>query len=270
MPKTFYSIALPQTSLEFIGIVYKSRSDPEVHVYIGNPTIQQRPCVHIGVDEKTHEANLYALDYAATCNIERNMPGGKEGTIPMLHGAIQLARHVDPQLKRLTFTDNSGFYPKPHQHVILSDWSILQYGQTWYERALHPYPMHPQNKKDRSLVNEYRDILQDYERFEPEMRKDRDYNRSHSWNEYFQMKKQSHTDDSFLVYNQDMLPIMRRLFKLPTLYGITWRANITSYISDPFFTIRPLSKNTHKGFKVFWGGRRNIGQGPWDSLGKYE
>ena len=131
MPRHIYRLNIVHTSLEFIGIVAKSSSDHETHVYIGNPYIAQRPCVHIGVDLQTHESNLYALDYASTCTIDKNMTGGKDGTIPMLHAALQLAKLVDPKLKKLTFTDNSGFYPGPHQHVCLSDWHTIFALRSW-------------------------------------------------------------------------------------------------------------------------------------------
>ena len=106
-------------------------------------------------------------------------------------------------------------------------------------------------------------------KYAQKMKSDRDYNRSSSWNEYFQIKKQQHPNDSFAVYNQSMLEFMR-LARLPTLYGITWQANLQHYNPDPLFTIQSLPKSTKKDFAVFYGGRHEIGKGPWDLLGKYE
>jgi len=112
--------------------------------------------------------------------------------------------------------------------------------------------------EDQKLVKKYDRILNPnrYAQYRELMQHDEVYQSSSSWHEYFS-KKGSYTDH--------MVPMLRKVFKLPDLNGIVWEGELRDGVAITF-TIIPKPKD----MRVFGGGfQKDAFASPYDSMGDY-
>jgi hypothetical protein len=112
--------------------------------------------------------------------------------------------------------------------------------------------------EDQKLVKKYDRILNPnrYAQYRELMQHDEVYQSSSSWHEYFS-KNGSYTDH--------MVPLLRKVFKLPDLNGIVWEGELRDGVAITF-TIIPKPKD----MRVFGGGfQKDAFASPYDSMGDY-
>jgi len=251
MPKTYYS--LTSSDFSFIAVVTKSKN--ELHIHIGNPFQYKSACVHlevIGLDT----LYIHNLAHDPSCSTNKTLPKGENGTVIMLKASIEFACMLFPGVQKVRLQDNSGFYKAPFKHTVLSTRDYLLYGKTWYQRHLC---LKPVDVEDQKLVKKYDRILNParYAQYRELMQHDEVYKSSSSWHEYFS-KNGSYTDH--------MVPMLRKVFKLPDLNGIVWEGEPRRDGLATTFTTIPKPKD----MRVFWGGfQKDAFASPYDSMGDY-
>ena len=246
MPKTYYS--LTSSNLSFIAVVTKSKET--VHIHISDPS-QLHGNAHLEVMGSV--VYIHSFIHSFHTN----------GSVIMLKASIELARMLFPSVLKVRLQDNSGFYEAPFKHTVLSTRDYLLYGKTWYQRHLCPSTscLKPVDEEDQKLVKKYDRILKParYSQYanHPLLVNDEVYQSSSSWHEYF-TKNGSYTDH--------MVPMLRKVFKLPDLNGIVWEGALQRDGLAITFTTIPKPKD----MRVFWGGfGAHAPFGPYDTMGDY-
>jgi hypothetical protein len=243
-------------NLEFYAIL-----DNE-SISVGNPTVNQSPCVRIAVEEEYLE--LVSVNFRELCSLDKQMPSGENGTILMMKVAIQFAINKFPQITRIRLTDTSGFYASPNNHIDLHTQSYLLHGKTWYQKHLPSIQLTPVGDADANLLTDYNNALKTVKKYKkhPYFRDDAIFQQSSSWADYFQTRRLESQD---WLYQRVMVPIIRQVFKLPTLHGITWKGEIPQnrlILHDVLYT--KIKKPDE--MVIQWGGKQNE-LGPYDQLG---
>ena len=70
---------------------------------------------------------------------------------------LKICAEAFPDVKRVVFKDVADFHCNG-KRVLLSYYSLLLYGQTWYERHFKARPVH---KEDNETLDEFRKLLND-------------------------------------------------------------------------------------------------------------
>lgn len=248
------------SELAFYAMIHK---DPyakgDVHIYMGNPTKTNRLgryCVHLLVSG--NDLHIEAVEFDPACSIESNMKKGMLGTIPMLHGALVLAKTLYPNITTLEFTDNSSYFGKPGMHTILADRDMFLYNRTWYQAAVAPINITPTTKQGKKLFNMFLQALHKHtphscakmlkDQAAKQQTTDPDAKTVNTWSEYFMSK------DKDTMYPMMMRGIIRDVFELPSLHGLSWSGSMVAFQSPFEFSIKKLSRTVLDTFKTQWGG----------------
>jgi len=241
MPKTYYS--LTSSDFSFIAVVTKSKET--VHIHISDPS-QLHGNAHLEVMGSV--VYIHSFSHSFLTN----------GSVIMLKASIEFARMLFPSVQKVRLQDNSGFYEAPFKHTVLPTRDYLLYGMTWYQRHLC---LKPVDVEDQKLVKKYDRILNPnrYAQYRELMLNDEVYQSSSSWHEYFS-KNGSYTDH--------MVPLLRKVFKLPDLNGIVWEGELRRDRVAIAITFTTIPKP--KDMRVFWGGfQKDAFASPYDTMGDY-
>jgi len=241
MPKTYYS--LTSSDFSFIAVVTKSKET--VHIYISDPS-QLHGNAHLEVMGSVVYIHPFIHSFLTN------------GSVIMLKASIEFAQILFPSVQKVRLQDNSGFYEAPFKHTVLPTRDYLLYGKTWYQRHLC---LKPVDVEDQKLVKKYDRILNPnrYAQYRELMLNDEVYQSSSSWHEYFS-KNGSYTDH--------MVPLLRKVFKLPDLNGIVWEGELSYHQDGQAISVTAIPKP--RDMRVFWGGFGSHAPfGPYDTMGDY-
>lgn len=198
---------------QYIVVVNKNKQKDATDIYIGNHEQLESPYVHIEV--KSTDMYLRSFAYDPKCGEIKSVC--KFGTAHMLRCAIDFCiRMFNNCITRFELQDNISYYENNNhnKHVIVSARHLLLYGKTWYQEHLYPLKLKPTDVDDRKLVKKYKKKMLSYV---PGVV------RQQTWQEYLTAKKQNRC---LYLYSNEMEPIIRNVFKLPSLYGVTWGCKI--------------------------------------------
>ena len=175
----------------------------------GDPENREGPCIDINYDTRTDDTilKLESISYYERCAKNKSLERG-DGTREMLKSVLKICVDKFPNVKKIYFRDVSAF-PCANKYTYLSYYSLLIYGQTWYERYFQAKPI---NKMDRQSLNEFRELLA----HKPESGIFTFYkhNTDHkTWNEYFASKKE---DCEFFINIQDEI---KKVLKVNLVYS---------------------------------------------------
>lgn len=115
------------------------------HIYIWS---DEKPCIHILLDEHDKTAVLERLKYDASCTIRGNMKRGT-GTKEMLEFAFQLAK--ERGMTAIELTDKTSVpCEETGEDIALGPFQFIQKGRTWYE-SMGFVPSYPKMYVDAYL-----------------------------------------------------------------------------------------------------------------------
>ena len=229
--RKYYS--LKSHGLEFMTIV------DQQNIYIGDPLNKYTKCIHIEIIDNI--IYLQNISYNLKCSMNKVMQNGKNGTVIMMRTAIEFATHLFPNAKILEFQDNSSTSDKS---INLSTYSYLLYGKTWYQINLYPMNLYIIDKNKQVLLKKYDEVLATYDSFKDEFKADPIYMKCKSWFEYFAY----HKKNTKHMYKDIMDPIIKNIFKLKPLNGISWQGELGFILID--MTYEKITKPK----ELVWGG----------------
>ena len=121
----------------FVGILERGDVDNEYEIQVGGTGTRKCSIVHIDTDARTlHISDLF---YRERCRALGYLKQGV-GTQLLLHASVLIAVALFPKLETLILQDESTFSCDnvwgDTESVPLADYSMLVYGETWYQRKL--------------------------------------------------------------------------------------------------------------------------------------
>lgn len=120
----------------------------------GDATNREGPCVELSYNRRDNYIELLSLAYYSRCSKNKQLEPGK-GTREMIMSILKICIEAFPDVKRVVLKDVADFHCQG-KRVLLSYYSLLLYGQTWYERHFNARPTH---KEDIGTLDRFRSLL---------------------------------------------------------------------------------------------------------------
>ena len=165
-------------------------------IQYGDAMSREGPCVELSYNTNDDYIELQSLAYYPRCANNRDLEKG-DGTREMIMSILQICIDAFPDVKRVLLKDVSDFHCN-NKRVLLSYYSLLLYGQTWYERHFSARPLH---KEDGKTLDNFRKLLLT----KPKRGVFSFYEHADctNWHEYFQNYKQAHGCEVFHEYQKE-------------------------------------------------------------------
>jgi hypothetical protein len=125
-------------------------------IQYGDSTNREGPCVDLLYNTNDDYIELQSLAYYSRCSSNKELEPGT-GTREMIMSILKICIEAFTGVKRIVLKDVADFHCN-NKRVLLSYYSLLLYGQTWYERHFKARPVH---KEDNETLDEFRKPLND-------------------------------------------------------------------------------------------------------------
>ena len=151
LPDGIYKVITP--NYEFLLRIVSA--DDLIQLQYGDATNQEGPCMELSYDLNIPAAiQLENMMYGKRCSVDGELQKGT-GTVEMLRSMITICNLLMPSAKRMYFKDVSDS-PCNDRRMLLAHYSLLLYGQTWYERHFKAVM---KNKAYRDRLDDFRQLL---------------------------------------------------------------------------------------------------------------